>query len=97
MLLLRVYLLGRRRARTVTAVQSICMKYPTRGKRWVRRGVEHQEMVRGVSWVQSRHSTLAALLPLHYSGSPAAVALFQPQGRDFRRNLGEMSKASLQL
>ena len=73
MLLLRVYLLRRRSGRTVTTMWGLCMQYPVRGKRWVRRGVEHKEMVRGVSWVQSRRSMLAAWLLLHYFSSKGEI------------------------
>lgn len=73
-LLLRVFLLCRRRGRTVTAVQGLCMKkYPARGKRWVRREVEHKKTVRGVNWVQGRHSTPAAWLLLHYFSNKGEI------------------------
>lgn len=80
-LLLRVYLLWWRSGRTVSTMWSLRMKYLARSKRWDRHRAKHKQMV---SWVQSRHSTLAAWP-------------FQQQGRDFRRNLGEMRKASPQL
>lgn len=47
MLLLHVYPL--RRQVTVTTKRGLWMKYPARGKRWVRHGVEHKGMVKRVS------------------------------------------------
>lgn len=49
MLLLHVYPLRRRSGRTVTTKRGLWMKYPARGKRWVRHGVEHKGMVKRVS------------------------------------------------
>lgn len=49
--------------------------------------VEHKEMVRGQLGTQQEQ----------HASRLAAVILSQQQGRDFRRNLGEVSKVPLQL
>lgn len=48
--------------------------------------LEHKEMVRGQLGTREQHVSRLA-----------AVVLSQQQGRDFRKNLGEVSKVPLQL